>query len=454
MILAYEFNGTRIPDWEDGPMIAFIPEDGAYSNDDCLNTSCPNQGCNEYLSAGSRWVRNAASLVLRTNDTGGTSFTFAVMGDSQGNTLVLDEVVTAINERNPDFVLHLGDTVPKALDGLLDVFVGAIDQLDAPIWIMPGNHDVMYNDTIFYEYFDTGDYYLDRGDCRFISLDSATQDITDDQFSWLCDVLNESEGKRLFVFSHVPSYDPRGGEDEPHTLDDPSDCTRFQSIMSDYEIDYVLNGHIHIYHEEVMNETQYIISGGAGAALYAPPEEGGYHHFLMFTVTGDSITWEVVEVEEEDPQSEYIIVSGSEGEVNVTLNELMTLTSVDRYGQYQNVYGNWKAEGNYSGVLVSDLLDMVGGMGINDTLRVSSVDGYYQDFCYWNVYPNSTWLEKQGPFLIGYMYEGDVPPEWENGFRSLFLPEDGAYSNQDCIDTSCEGQGGHVYESGGARWVK
>jgi len=454
MVLAYGFNGTRVPEWEDGPMIVFIPDDGAYSNDDCLNTSCPDQGCNVYLSAGSRWVRNAESLVLRVNSTQGTSFTFAVMGDSQGNTPLLEVVVEAMNERQPDFVLHLGDTAPKALDGYLDMFVDAIDELDSPMRITPGNHDIMINDTIFYEYFDTGDYYFDVGDVRFISLDSATQDVTDDQFAWLDGILNDSAGMRKIVFSHVPSYDPRGGEDEPHTLDDIQDCLRFQSMMDEQDVDIVLNGHIHIYHEEMVNDTQYIISGGAGAALYAPPDEGGFHHFLMFNVTDDSITWEVVEVEAEELQSEYVIVSGSEGSVNISLNELMTLSSYEGYSEYQNVYGNWRAGGNYTGVLISDLVDMVGGMGVNDTLRVTSVDGYYQDFCYWNVYPDSTWFDAQGNFLLGYMCEGDTPPDWDDGFRIVFMTDDGNYSNQDCLDTSCEGQGGHIYLSAGARWVK
>jgi hypothetical protein len=57
MLLAYEFNGTSVPTWQDGPRIAMLAPDGTYSNDDCLATSAPGLGFNYYASAGSLWVR-------------------------------------------------------------------------------------------------------------------------------------------------------------------------------------------------------------------------------------------------------------------------------------------------------------------------------------------------------------------------------------------------------------
>ncbi|NYT11209.1 MAG: hypothetical protein GKC03_01500 [Methanomassiliicoccales archaeon] len=449
MVLAYEFNGTRIPEWEEGPMIIFMPDDGEYSNQDCLNTSCEGQGGHVYLSAGSRWVRNAENLVLTKGD---QVFTFAVMGDSQGNNLVLDAVVEEMNNRSIEFVLHLGDTVPRATEGLLDTFVSHVEGLEADLHVTPGNHDVMANDTIFYDYFETGDYYFDRGDCRFISIDSSSQNITQDQFTWLRQLLDQSTDMRAIIFSHVPSYDPREGED--HHLDDPNDCQEFQSIVDEYDVEIVLNGHVHMFNHTFRNGTDYFISGGAGGNLYVPLDDGGFYHFLVFTVTPTSINWEVVEVEPVQPESLTILISGPDGSVTVNLSDLLAMTPVEGYSSYENNFGNWRDKGNYTGVLIADLIELVGGMNVNDTLRVKSIDGYYQDFCYGNVYPNSTWLSIQGPFILAYSFEGEMPPEWDEGFRTAFLPEDEGYSNEDCLATSCKGQGGNVYLSAGARFVK
>lgn len=68
MILAYSYNGTPIPEWDEGMRIAMLPPDGKYSNDDCLATSCPDMGCNVYLSAGARWIKYVASIEVIQDD--------------------------------------------------------------------------------------------------------------------------------------------------------------------------------------------------------------------------------------------------------------------------------------------------------------------------------------------------------------------------------------------------
>lgn len=53
VVLAYAMDGVEIPDWEDGPRLVVLPEDGAVSNE-------------EYgaESAGSFWVKNVDQIVL------------------------------------------------------------------------------------------------------------------------------------------------------------------------------------------------------------------------------------------------------------------------------------------------------------------------------------------------------------------------------------------------------
>jgi len=63
-ILAYKFNGTSAPDWEDGPMIAVLAPDQAFSNAD-FNATCARDP--EFLtstSASSIWVRDVANITI------------------------------------------------------------------------------------------------------------------------------------------------------------------------------------------------------------------------------------------------------------------------------------------------------------------------------------------------------------------------------------------------------
>jgi hypothetical protein len=61
MILAYSFNGVDVPNWTSGLRIAFLPDDHAYSNADCLATTTPDESSG---SAGARWVSSVSSIVV------------------------------------------------------------------------------------------------------------------------------------------------------------------------------------------------------------------------------------------------------------------------------------------------------------------------------------------------------------------------------------------------------
>lgn len=65
-VLAYEFNGTLCPDWEDGLMVAMLAPDQAFSNMD-FNSTCAKDP--EFLgstSAGSLWVTNVERIQIQS----------------------------------------------------------------------------------------------------------------------------------------------------------------------------------------------------------------------------------------------------------------------------------------------------------------------------------------------------------------------------------------------------
>jgi len=170
-------------------------------------------------------------------------------------------------------------------------------------------------------------------------------------------------------------------------------------------------------------------------------------------VQGDSIGFLPVSVEVEASEKS-VEVTGRDGRITLSLDDVLGMPSIEGYSSYQNFYGNWKGHGIYEGVPISELLELVGGIQQGDVLRIEASDGYYQEYCYWNVYPNETWYAAQGDMILAYALNGTFVPDWTNGFEVAFLPNDGAYSNDDCVATSAEGQGGNEYLSAGSRWIK
>ena len=64
LILACENYNSSYPDWDDGPMNVFLPEDGLYDLEDAKWTSVPGQGWHLNPSGGARWVKNTESITV------------------------------------------------------------------------------------------------------------------------------------------------------------------------------------------------------------------------------------------------------------------------------------------------------------------------------------------------------------------------------------------------------
>ncbi len=145
----------------------------------------------------------------------------------------------------------------------------------------------------------------------------------------------------------------------------------------------------------------------------------------------------------------YIVLIGSDNTTeNVTLTEMLAMTSVSEYGSYQNSYGNVRGQGDYTGVKIADLVNLVGGMAENESLRVTASDEYSMTFGYYKVFPNASFLAIQGDMILAYEYNGTMVPDYEDGFRIAFLPDDGYYSNADANATTNPNPAG-----AGPQWV-
>ncbi len=130
-------------------------------------------------------------------------------------------------------------------------------------------------------------------------------------------------------------------------------------------------------------------------------------------------------------------LTGADGTtVNVTLTEMTEMSTIIRNGSYQNSYGNVRGVGEYIGVLISDLVELVGGMLEDDKVTIVASDGYNQTFDYNKVYPNASFYSIQGDMVLAYGLNDTVVPDYENGYKLMFLPEDGYYDNADANATT------------------
>ena len=131
---------------------------------------------------------------------------------------------------------------------------------------------------------------------------------------------------------------------------------------------------------------------------------------------------------EQGPFIKIVDASGSVREVS--LGEMKRMPILTRSGSYQNQYGNWRDEGVYTGVLLSDILGTTAYASIDvvadDGYRVTIERGRVENLDY--------------PMILAFQMDDAVVPDWEDGFRIAVLPEDGRVSN---VDYGVESVGGY-----------
>jgi predicted phosphodiesterase len=395
-------------------------------------------------------VSTTTVIFLFGQSNNNTSLNFYVFGDSQGYQGGVEQIVATANLYGPQFIFHCGDLTPFGQQNQYQAIKAVLDQSQVPVYTTVGNHDIKDGGGQYYlQYFGSSTYSFNTGPAHISVFNTSSGDVSEAEFAWLEQDLSQADTEYKFVFTHIPPFNPLPGLD--HSLLNTTTSTRLMHLFEEQDVDVVFTGHIHLFNDSTYNGVRYIITGGAGASLYADEAHGGFYHFVNVSVTPSGISIEPVILDTPTIPRNSIVVRGVNADEDVTLSltDLLQMTPLSGFSSFQNQYDNWRGQGIYEGIAVSTLLELVGGMTVNDTLVVMAYDGYYQEFSYSNVYPNASWTDIQGPMILAYSYNGTRVLDWTDGMRLVMLPSDGAYSNEDANLTSSS-----LVLSAGSRWVR
>ncbi len=398
-------------------------------------------------------VSLSVSVVWYLSSTESDNLTFYVLGDSQGYQGGLAEIVSAANENSPRFVFHCGDLTPFGQETQYQSVLDTVSTLTVPFYTTPGNHDIRLDGRVrFTEHFGESSYSFDVQTAHFSVYDSSEGDVDESTYQWLENDLSTTDAEWKFVFTHIPPFDPRPGQN--HTLYNSTTSSRLMTLFEQTNVSVVFSGHIHMFSDSTVNGVRYIITGGAGASLAATEAEGGIYHYITARISTTELEIDPVLLGSPSIDRSHVLLRGNEEDITLSLDDLSALSLSSAFSSFLNQHGNLRGVGDYVGVTVSELVELVGGLNENQSLRITSSDGFEQMFSYSNVYPNVSWYQYQGDMILAYQYNGTMVPAWEDGMRIVMMPTDGVYSDDDCALTSAPGQGWNVYPSAGARWIR
>ena len=233
-------------------------------------------------------------------------FTFAILGDrtsgGEENWPLFDRVVDRINVKPHDFVITTGDHIPGHMEdrplweSQWREYWEHASRLRAPLWLVPGNHDIANTACHGFWREDLGDTYYSftHKGCLFLALNTEEErfdgrgPMWQAMFSHVSDALrNHSNAPHTFIFFHNPMWmDPRFEED----------WRQLVALIGDRPCT-VIAGHEHYLATERRDNLLLVIQNATGGGIHLSDAKayGCYHGYAEVTVSEGGITYAVVE---------------------------------------------------------------------------------------------------------------------------------------------------------------
>lgn len=226
-----------------------------------------------------------------------------MIGDTEGLRPVTKTMLTDMKQRGLAFVVHVGDISSHADPEELKQVKEAFASLPFPTYYVPGNNDLVYDETTerrtlknYYDVIHEREYYsVDYRSAHIVLLNNAYRRIgfSDEELAWLKEDLDASRDSLNFLFFHRPLDVPGQaffGDDE--TPNSRTQNKTFKTLISNYAIAHIFNGHIHTALSYDLNEISVTVTGGGGAAPQAilGGEEAALYHYELVTVNENETT--------------------------------------------------------------------------------------------------------------------------------------------------------------------
>jgi len=113
--------------------------------------------------------------------------------------------------------------------------------------------------------------------------------------------------------------------------------------------------------------------------------------------------------------------------------------------------GGFKVANAVKGTRVRDLCSLVGGMGAGTDIVFVAKDGFETTLPYSSIYPDPAVQARQGDAILAWWGDGNYVPDYADGIRLFFTPDDHIFGQWDMHETIPE-KYWHYYFGGGVQY--
>lgn len=202
----------------------------------------------------------------------------------------------------------------------LDFLKQDLSQFNLPTHLAVGNHEITQGSDPetgnFTSVFGATHYTWSTGDAQFIVVDSAHGGLTEsdpyqvpagDQYPWLVQQLSQTTAKDVVIVSHEPAYDPHAVQNSQ--MDDRYEAQMYELLAEKFQASHpgvhvsLLFGHARGFSEQLLDQYGNQVPGGIpnivvadlGVPAYAPADQGGLYHYVLFHFLPDGTVQFVVQ---------------------------------------------------------------------------------------------------------------------------------------------------------------
>lgn len=251
---------------------------------------------------------------IKKSEPKGKTFRFVVMGDTRDGDAMFLYLMDLAATMQPAFIVDVGDLVRSGLEEQYRHYYDLIGHSKVPFISVVGNHEnvVAGGKGRFLEMFGPTDYFFDYAGARFIMLDNSTEGygVTDAQLTWLEGALKTDNVKMVFMHGN-----PRTRLWAATGMSEEKNNAAFMNLVEKNNVAKVYFGHVHAYDRLRRGNTEYVMTGCAGAepdpiSGFYDRIGGGYYHFLLVEVRDGKVMDVLVEPDTTD-QANFPGVDGA-----------------------------------------------------------------------------------------------------------------------------------------------
>ena len=231
------------------------------------------------------WERNQRIASADAAAGGSNEFRLVVAGDSRGYG-TFEVLMAELKKLKPDFLILLGDIARHGTEAdhkFLQLEMNTEMQTDFPIFYVIGNHDIVpdYPPEVWEETYGPAQcFFMRNGNLFILAFIPESEPQAEIGVRFVEKTLNEQapHAKRIFVINHIP---PHISPDSP--FDGFPHQDELLDLLARHKVDYFIAGDYHSYACVRLDDTNIIVSGGAGADLRGG--SFGFHHAVVFDVS-------------------------------------------------------------------------------------------------------------------------------------------------------------------------